>query len=60
MVKKGQMSHLKTVSAGKDTSTNIQHSKRPGKQSGAALSTTHDNHMNAVAAQGNELRTILR
>lgn len=34
MVKKVPMTHLKTVSAGNGTSTNIRESKRPGKQSG--------------------------
>lgn len=85
MVKKVPMTHLKTVSAGNDTSTNIRESKRPGKRSGrlaerpnkrsiannqngyeSLLShsnnvtpqTTHDNHMNAVAAW-HKLRTIL-
>lgn len=36
VVKKVPMTHLKTVSAGNDTSTNIRESKRPGKRSGAA------------------------
>lgn len=34
VVKKVPMTHLKTVSAGNDTSTNIRESKRPGKRSG--------------------------
>lgn len=37
VVKKAPMTHLKKVSAGNDTSTNIHQSKRPGKRSGAAF-----------------------